>query len=158
MPFHLPSVILPLLRICSNSRTTASSSLPSSHLNPIAAMGVSLRQRDISDLNILIAPLVEELDASNLIGDILWKDGVGLCDLLDLGSLVVRHDCGCADPLLIVERLSLGWMSASKSDSSRRRRGGLHKKWPWKRKSWCGPTQSPASSVASWQTEGFEKL
>ena len=56
----------------------------------------SLRQRDISDLDILITPLVEELNASNLIGNILWEDSVGLSRLLDLDrlrSLVVRHDC-----------------------------------------------------------------
>jgi hypothetical protein len=49
------------------------------------------RQRDISDLDILVGPLVEQLDAANLRGDILGQDGVAL-GLLDFDfSRGVRH-------------------------------------------------------------------
>jgi len=34
-----------------------------------------VRQRDIPDLDILVAPLVEELDAANLRRDLLGQDG-----------------------------------------------------------------------------------
>lgn len=52
---------------------------------------MSLRQRDIPNFDILIGPLVEELDASNLLSDLLWKDLVAR-DGLDLDFFVVRHD------------------------------------------------------------------
>jgi len=39
------------------------------------------------------ANLVEQLDAANLLGDLLGQDGVALA--LDLDFAVVRHDCGC---------------------------------------------------------------
>lgn len=49
------------------------------------------RQGDIPDLNILIAPLVEQLDATNLIGNLLRQDiGGRLCS--DLGLAGFRHD------------------------------------------------------------------
>ena len=48
------------------------------------------RQRDISDLDILVGPLVEQLDAANLLGDILGQDGVAL-GLLDFDFSGVRH-------------------------------------------------------------------
>lgn len=52
---------------------------------------VCVRERDVPDLNVLVAPLVEQLDAANLLGDVLGKDGVaGLA--LDL-DFAVRHDC-----------------------------------------------------------------
>lgn len=54
--------------------------------------GVSVRQRDIPDLDILVAPLVEQLDAANLVGDVLWQNWVAL-GALDLDFAVVRHDC-----------------------------------------------------------------
>jgi len=52
-----------------------------------------LRQRDIPDLDILVCPLVEELDAANLGGDILGEDLVaGRLDLnLDIAGF--RHNC-----------------------------------------------------------------
>lgn len=44
-------------------------------------------------LNILVAPLVEELDGSSLSDNVLWKDWVGGRSLnFDLSG--VRHDCG----------------------------------------------------------------
>lgn len=51
-----------------------------------------LRQTDVPDLNILVRPLVEKLDAANLAGDLLWQDLVAR-DGLDLDISVVRHDC-----------------------------------------------------------------
>ena len=48
------------------------------------------RQRDISNLDILVGPLVEQLDAANLLGDILGQDGVAL-GLLDFDFSGVRH-------------------------------------------------------------------
>lgn len=82
---------------------------------------VSLRQRDVSDLNILVTPLVEELNTSNLINNILWEDWVVLCNLLNilnLGSLVVRHDCDLICWYVLVERglSSLGELSIRKLD------------------------------------------
>jgi hypothetical protein len=52
---------------------------------------VSLRQRDIADLDILVAPLVEELDAANLGDNFLWQNLVAR-DGLDFNISVVRHD------------------------------------------------------------------
>lgn len=49
------------------------------------------RQRDISDLDILITPLVEKLDASNLFSDLLGQDLVAR-DGLDFDFSSVRHD------------------------------------------------------------------
>ena len=43
--------------------------------------GATVRQRDIPNLDILVAPLVEQLDAANLARDILWQDLVGLLAL-----------------------------------------------------------------------------
>lgn len=40
------------------------------------------------------ANLVKQLDAANLLGDLLGKDGVATL-ALDLDFAVVRHDCGC---------------------------------------------------------------
>lgn len=48
------------------------------------------RQRDVSDLDILVGPLVEQLDAANLLGDVLGQDGVAL-GLLDFDFSGVRH-------------------------------------------------------------------
>jgi len=50
---------------------------------------VILRQRDIFDLNIVVAPLIEQLDAANLVGDLLgehWEGGSG-----DLDFSAIRH-------------------------------------------------------------------
>lgn len=52
--------------------------------------GGPLRQRDIPDLNVLVAPAVEQLDAANLGDDVLGKDLVA-GDGLDLDFAVVRH-------------------------------------------------------------------
>lgn len=52
-------------------------------------MGLRVRQRDILDLNILVAPLVEKLDASDLGGDLLGKDGESRLGDLDFTAL--RH-------------------------------------------------------------------
>lgn len=41
-----------------------------------------------------VANLVEQLDAANLLGDLLGKHRVGAL-ALDLDFAVVRHDCGC---------------------------------------------------------------
>ena len=40
------------------------------------------------------ANLVEQLDAANLLGDLLREHGVA-SGALDLDFAVVRHDCGC---------------------------------------------------------------
>lgn len=51
---------------------------------------VVLRQGDVADLDILVGPLVEQLDAANLLDDILGQDLVAR-DGLDLDLSVVRH-------------------------------------------------------------------
>lgn len=51
---------------------------------------VALRQGDVADLNILVGPLVEQLDAANLLDDVLGQDLVAR-DGLDLDLSVVRH-------------------------------------------------------------------
>lgn len=56
----------------------------------IAGVLVALRQGDVADLNILVGPLVEELDAANLLDDVLGQDLVAR-DGLDLDLSVVRH-------------------------------------------------------------------
>ena len=61
------------------------------HLFPIALSGSHSRQGDIPDLDILVAPLVEELGGANLLGDILGQDRVAL-GRLDL-DFAVRHFC-----------------------------------------------------------------
>ena len=50
----------------------------------------ALRQGDITDLDILVGPLVEQLDAANLGRDVLGQDLVA-GDGLDLDLSVVRH-------------------------------------------------------------------
>ena len=50
-----------------------------------------IRERNVPDLNVLVAPLVEQLDAANLVGDVLGQDGVA-GRALDL-DFAVRHDC-----------------------------------------------------------------
>jgi hypothetical protein len=59
------------------------------HLFPIALSGSHSRQGDIPDLDILVAPLVEELGGANLLGDILGQHRVAL-GRLDL-DFAVRH-------------------------------------------------------------------
>lgn len=49
-----------------------------------------LRQGDVADLDILVGPLVEQLDAANLLDDVLGQDLVAR-DGLDLDLSVVRH-------------------------------------------------------------------
>ena len=68
---------------------------------------MSLRQRDVPDLNVLVAPAVEQLDAANLGDDILREDLVA-GDGLDLDFAVVRHfgDMGNAD----AEGTLVGWL------------------------------------------------
>lgn len=60
-----------------------------------------VRKRDVPDLDILEGPLVEELDAANLLRNLLGEDGVsgGALDF----DFAVRHDCDCA-----VRRLGSG--------------------------------------------------
>lgn len=57
----------------------------------------SLRQRDVADLDVLIAPLVEQLDAANLVGDLLGKNLVarGLNLDFDFGVRHVGDDLTC---------------------------------------------------------------
>lgn len=50
-----------------------------------------VRQRNVPDLNILVAPLVEELDRAHLRKSILGQHGVGRSRVLDLDFPVVRH-------------------------------------------------------------------
>jgi hypothetical protein len=65
-------------------------SAPKQH-PPVYGLKGCVRKRDVPDLNVLVAPLVEQLDAANLLGDLLGKDGVagGALDL----NFAVRHDC-----------------------------------------------------------------
>lgn len=52
------------------------------------------RQGDIPNLDILVAPLVEELDAANLLGNVLGEDGVTLRRLdLDFAGGVRHFGC-----------------------------------------------------------------
>lgn len=57
--------------------------------------GGAIRERDVPDLNVLVAPFVEQLDAANFVGDFLGEDRVagGALDF----DFAVRHDCGCAE-------------------------------------------------------------
>lgn len=57
----------------------------------VTVAGRVLRQGDITDLNILIGPLVEKLDAANLGDDILGQDLVARRGGIDLNLSVVRH-------------------------------------------------------------------
>lgn len=50
-----------------------------------------LRQGDITDLDILVGPLVEQLDAANLGDDVLGQDLVTRRGGIDLDLSVVRH-------------------------------------------------------------------
>ena len=52
----------------------------------------AVRERNVADLDVLVAPLVEELDAADLVGDLLGEHGVARW-ALDL-DFSVRHDCG----------------------------------------------------------------
>lgn len=56
-----------------------------------SAPGGAVRERDIPDLDVLVAPLVEQLDAANLVGHVLGEDGIAL-GALDF-DLAVRHVC-----------------------------------------------------------------
>ena len=48
------------------------------------------RQRNVPNLNILVAPLIEQFHSADLIGDVLGKDLVPV-GRLDLDFPVVRH-------------------------------------------------------------------
>lgn len=50
-----------------------------------------VRQRNVSDLNIFVAPFVEELDGPDLSGDILGQDSVTRDGHFDFDLAVVRH-------------------------------------------------------------------
>jgi hypothetical protein len=53
-----------------------------------------IRQRDVANLNVLIAPLVEELDGANLVGDVLWENGIAAWALnLDFFRVLRHDDC-----------------------------------------------------------------
>ena len=58
-------------------------------------VGVAVRERDIPNLDILVAPLVEQLDAANLISDVLEKNSIA-ARALDF-DFAVRHVCDCAE-------------------------------------------------------------
>jgi len=53
----------------------------------------NLRQADVSDFDILVGPLVEELDGADLLCDFLGEDLVP-AGVLDLDFAVVGHGCG----------------------------------------------------------------
>lgn len=53
--------------------------------------GAFVRQRDIPNLNILVGPLVEQLDAANFVGYILGQDLVAAVGRFDFDFSVVRH-------------------------------------------------------------------
>lgn len=54
-----------------------------------ALLLLDVRERDVPDLDILIAPFVEELRTADFRGDVLWEDWVSL-GCLDL-DFSVRH-------------------------------------------------------------------
>lgn len=54
----------------------------------------NLREGDVTDLNIIVAPLVEKLDGANLVGNLLGEDLVGDGRNLDLD---LRHVVGFVD-------------------------------------------------------------
>ena len=62
---------------------------------------VDLRQTDIPDLNILVAPLVEQLDAADLVCHLLGQDLVARGGVLHLDLAGVRHGC-CFHSLAVV--------------------------------------------------------
>ena len=70
---------------------SSSQSIPSIPIRPLVQTGAHSRQGDIPDLDILVAPLVEQLGRADLLGDILGQHRVALGRLnLDLA---VRHIC-----------------------------------------------------------------
>lgn len=60
------------------------------HAKSCLVYGAVLRQGDVADLDILVGPLVEQLDAANLLDDVLGQD-LDARDGLDLDFAVVRH-------------------------------------------------------------------
>ena len=65
---------------------------PSSHQISQGAYGSNVREGDVADLDILVAPLVEELGLTNVLDNVLWQHRV-VWRLLNL-DLAVRHICG----------------------------------------------------------------
>ena len=52
---------------------------------------IVVRQGNVSNLNIFVAPLVEELDAADFVGNFFWKDRIGGTGVFDLNLSVIRH-------------------------------------------------------------------
>jgi hypothetical protein len=92
----LPLCILPYSRIESKCRHVWSLQPhpPQSRLTPYStlSLGYDLRQGNVADFDILVRPLVEQLDAANLAGDVLGQNLVAR-DGLNFDISVVRHDC-----------------------------------------------------------------
>ena len=63
------------------------------------------RQGDIADFNILVGPLVEELDGTNFFGDFFGEDLVARW-ALDLDFAIVRHVGRYADTVVIRKELN----------------------------------------------------
>ena len=59
--------------------------------NSLKFRKLDARQRDIPNFNILITPLVEQLDRANLIGDFLGENAERAVGDVDLDFAVVRH-------------------------------------------------------------------
>lgn len=57
--------------------------------------GVVVRQRDIPNLDIFVAPLVEQFDAANLVRNVLGKDLQTSVGAFDFDFSVLRHVGGC---------------------------------------------------------------
>ncbi len=67
----------------------------------LAQIRYCVREGDVPDLDIIVAPLVEQLDAADLVGDLLREDGIAGW-ALDL-DFAVRHDCDWAERRLGLE-------------------------------------------------------
>ena len=55
------------------------------------------RQRDVSDFDIFVGPLVEQLDAAYFGDDLLWENWVASLRALNFDLAVVRHVCDGAE-------------------------------------------------------------
>lgn len=76
---------------CLESAAIISSAKFAASLPSSSASRESLRQGDVADLDIFVTPLVEELDGTNLISDLLGQNGVAR-NGLDFDFSAVRHD------------------------------------------------------------------
>ena len=70
--------------------------------------GDGVRERDIPNLDVLVAPLVEQLHAANLVCDVLGEDRIasGAIDF----DFAVRHNCDFSEGRLVPEWRVRAWV------------------------------------------------